>query len=91
MSVQVDQPGDDDATAGVDDCSGKMAGYIGRNGQRLARPSRPRRNDRSGPSRARQLSALDQEVERWSPVPGRAYTDRRGAQWKKVAMWSRTS
>ena len=89
--MQVDQPGDDDATAGVDDCSGKMAGYIGRNGRDSPVLHGHVVTTGAARPRADQLSALDQEVERWSPVPGRAYTDRRGAQWKKVAMWSRTS
>jgi hypothetical protein len=92
MSVQIDQPGNDDATPGVDDFSRKMAGYIGRNGRDS--PLLHGHVVATGPAgpRAHQVSALDEEVKGWSPVPGGAYySDRRDAQWKKVAMWSRTS
>ena len=35
-------------------------------------------------SRAHQFSACDQEVEGCSPVRGRAFIERRGAQWEKM-------
>ena len=91
MSMQVDQPGDDDATSGVDDFSGKMAGYIGRNGRDSPIFHSHVVTTGAARTRAHQFSASDQEVERWPPVPGRAYIDRSGAQWKKVGMWPRTS
>ena len=91
MSVQVDQPGDDDATSGVDDFSGEMAGYVGRNGRDSPLFDSHVVTTGAARPRAHQVSALDQEVEPCSPVPRQAYTDRRGAQWKKVGIWSRTS